>query len=110
MESKRQVTVEPSPVQGEAYSPLPRDGAGHNGHRPHVMDAERFHDASERILGSINKVIDGKADAAKLALTVLLAQGHLLLEDVPGVGKTLLAKTLARSVDCTVSRIQYTPD
>ncbi|WP_189015701.1 AAA family ATPase [Paenarthrobacter histidinolovorans] len=115
MESKRQVTVESSPLQGEAYSSLPRDGAGLNGaglngHRPQVLDQDRFHDASERILGSINKVIDGKADAAKLALTVLLAQGHLLLEDVPGVGKTLLAKTLARTVDCTVSRIQFTPD
>ena len=55
-------------------------------------------------------VIDGKPQAARLALTVLLAQGHLLLEDVPGVGKTLLAKTLARTIDCTVNRIQFTPD
>ena len=74
------------------------------------MDAEAFHAASERILAAINTVIDGKAEAAKLALTVLLAQGHLLLEDVPGVGKTLLAKTLARTIDCSVSRIQFTPD
>ena len=71
---------------------------------------EQFHAASQRILKAINTVIDGKAEAAKLALTVLLAQGHLLLEDVPGVGKTLLAKTLARTIDCTVSRIQFTPD
>ena len=75
-----------------------------------AMDAEAFHAASERILSAINTVIDGKAEAAKLALTVLLAQGHLLLEDVPGVGKTLLAKTLARTIDCSVSRIQFTPD
>jgi len=74
------------------------------------MDADAFHAASERILSAINTVIDGKAEAAKLALTVLLAQGHLLLEDVPGVGKTLLAKTLARTIDCSVSRIQFTPD
>jgi MoxR-like ATPase len=74
------------------------------------MDAEQFHASSERILKAINTVIDGKAEAAKLALTVLLAQGHLLLEDVPGVGKTLLAKTLARTIDCSVSRIQFTPD
>ena len=74
------------------------------------MDAQAFHAASERILTAINTVIDGKAEAAKLALTVLLAQGHLLLEDVPGVGKTLLAKTLARTIDCSVSRIQFTPD
>ena len=77
---------------------------------PAAMDAEAFRAASERILTAINTVIDGKAEAAKLALTVLLAQGHLLLEDVPGVGKTLLAKTLARTIDCSVSRIQFTPD
>jgi MoxR-like ATPase len=69
-----------------------------------------FHDISTRILRSIETVIDGKPDAARLALTVLLAQGHLLLEDVPGVGKTMLAKTLARTIDCTVNRIQFTPD
>ena len=81
-----------------------------NGHRPAAMDAEGFHAATQRILSSVNTVIDGKSDAARLALTVLLAQGHLLLEDVPGVGKTLLAKTLARTIDCTVNRIQFTPD
>ncbi len=69
-----------------------------------------FRDISARILNSMNTVIDGKPEAARLALTVLLAQGHLLLEDVPGVGKTLLAKTLARTIDCTVNRIQFTPD
>jgi MoxR-like ATPase len=77
---------------------------------PAALDAPAFHSASQRILTAINTVIDGKAEAAKLALTVLLAQGHLLLEDVPGVGKTLLAKTLARTIDCSVSRIQFTPD
>ncbi|GAB5076910.1 AAA family ATPase [Arthrobacter sp. AD-310] len=81
-----------------------------NGHRQAPMDAGTFHTASQRILTTVNTVIDGKSDAAKLALTVLLAQGHLLLEDVPGVGKTLLAKTLARTIDCTVNRIQFTPD
>lgn len=81
-----------------------------NGHRAAAMDADSFHDASQRILSTVNTVIDGKSDAAELALTVLLGQGHLLLEDVPGVGKTLLAKTLAKTIDCTVSRIQFTPD
>ncbi|WP_028280567.1 MoxR family ATPase [Arthrobacter sp. H5] len=78
--------------------------------RPDPMSGEAFHQTSTRILDSINTVIDGKPDAARLALTVLLAQGHLLLEDVPGVGKTMLAKTLARTIDCTVNRIQFTPD
>jgi MoxR-like ATPase len=74
------------------------------------MDPGSFHAAAQRILNTVNTVIDGKSDAARLALTVLLAQGHLLVEDVPGVGKTLLAKTLARTIDCTVNRIQFTPD
>ena len=77
---------------------------------PAPWTRQAFRAASERILSAINTVIDGKSEAAKLALTVLLAQGHLLLEDVPGVGKTLLAKTLARTIDCSVSRIQFTPD
>jgi MoxR-like ATPase len=55
-------------------------------------------------------VVVGKPDVVRLALVTLLAEGHLLVEDVPGVGKTLLAKALARSVDCTVNRIQFTPD
>jgi MoxR-like ATPase len=63
-----------------------------------------------RIRASVETVIEGKADVVRTALTVLLAEGHLLIEDVPGVGKTMLAKTLARSLDCTVRRIQFTPD
>jgi MoxR-like ATPase len=59
---------------------------------------------------SVETVIEGKPDVVKVALTVLLAQGHLLIEDVPGVGKTMLCKALARSIDCTVKRIQFTPD
>jgi MoxR-like ATPase len=64
----------------------------------------------ERVRASVESVLEGKPEAVRLALTVLLAEGHLLIEDVPGVGKTLLAKALARSVDCTVRRIQFTPD
>jgi MoxR-like ATPase len=65
---------------------------------------------AQRIGTAIESVIDGKGDAVRLALTVLLAEGHLLIEDVPGVGKTMLAKALARSIDCSVRRIQFTPD
>jgi MoxR-like ATPase len=65
---------------------------------------------AQRIGAAIESVIDGKSDAVKLALTVLLAEGHLLIEDVPGVGKTMLAKALARSIDCSVRRVQFTPD
>ncbi|MFR9675077.1 AAA family ATPase [Streptomyces sp. TR06-5] len=59
---------------------------------------------------SVESVLEGKPEVVRLSLTVLLAEGHLLIEDVPGVGKTLLAKALARSIDCSVRRIQFTPD
>jgi MoxR-like ATPase len=65
---------------------------------------------AHRIQERIETVVEGKAEVVRLALTVLLAEGHLLIEDVPGVGKTLLAKALARALDCTVRRIQFTPD
>jgi MoxR-like ATPase len=65
---------------------------------------------ANKIRAAIESVIEGKPDAVRLALTVLLAEGHLLIEDVPGVGKTMLAKALAKSVDCSVRRVQFTPD
>jgi MoxR-like ATPase len=64
----------------------------------------------ERVRESVEGVIEGKPEVVRLSLTVLLAEGHLLIEDVPGVGKTMLAKALARSIDCSVRRIQFTPD
>ncbi len=63
-----------------------------------------------RVRAAIESVIEGKRAAVDLALTVLLAEGHLLVEDVPGVGKTMLAKALGRSIDCSVRRLQFTPD
>jgi MoxR-like ATPase len=66
--------------------------------------------AAHRVATAMESVIEGKAEAVRLALTVLLAEGHVLIEDVPGVGKTMLAKALARSTDCSVRRIQFTPD
>ena len=59
---------------------------------------------------NITQVVSGKPDAVRLMLTALLAEGHILVEDVPGVGKTLLARALARSIDCSVRRVQFTPD
>jgi MoxR-like ATPase len=65
---------------------------------------------AHRVGDAVESVIEGKSDAVRLALTVLLAEGHVLIEDVPGVGKTMLAKALARSTGCSVRRIQFTPD
>ena len=59
---------------------------------------------------NIERVIEGKPDVIHLAVVALVAEGHVLIEDVPGVGKTMLAKALARSIDCTWRRIQFTPD
>jgi MoxR-like ATPase len=64
----------------------------------------------ERLRGNIASVLLGKPEAIQVALVALLAEGHLLIEDVPGVGKTLLAKALAKSLACTFHRIQFTPD
>jgi MoxR-like ATPase len=74
------------------------------------MTADAFGRLTGAILDGIGRVIDGKPDAARQALVTLLAEGHLLIEDVPGVGKTMLARALAASVDATVRRIQFTPD
>jgi MoxR-like ATPase len=65
---------------------------------------------ARQVATAVESVIDGKADTVRLALTVLLAEGHLLIEDVPGVGKTMLAKALAKAIDCSVRRVQFTPD
>ncbi len=64
----------------------------------------------ERIIQNLEKVIVGKRKSLDLIVIGLLCQGHILIEDVPGVGKTMLARSLARSLDCTFNRIQFTPD
>ena len=75
-----------------------------------AVDVAAVQSATKRIAANIEQVIEGKHDAVRLGVAVLLAEGHLLIEDVPGVGKTTFAKALARSIDCTVRRIQFTPD
>jgi MoxR-like ATPase len=75
-----------------------------------ATDFEELTEVAGRVRAAIEEVIEGKPDVVETAVTVLLAEGHLLIEDVPGVGKTMLAKALARSIDCTVRRIQFTPD
>ncbi|RLC78834.1 MAG: AAA family ATPase [Chloroflexi bacterium] len=67
-------------------------------------------DKAALIIQNVSKVIIGKEDVIELALVALLCEGHILIEDVPGIGKTTLAKALARSVGCSFKRIQFTPD
>jgi MoxR-like ATPase len=75
-----------------------------------ALTAEEFAKLGAGIRKAMNSVLDGKPEAVDSALTVLLAEGHLLIEDVPGVGKTMLARALGRCISGTVNRIQFTPD
>ncbi|MEX1162024.1 MAG: AAA family ATPase [Nitriliruptor sp.] len=73
-------------------------------------DLDQVRGTIARIEANVRAVIEGKPEVARLAIIALLSEGHLLIEDVPGVGKTMLAKALARSIDCSVARVQFTPD
>ena len=72
-----------------------------------MMDIQEF---GQKVINNLEKVIVGKRQSVELIVVSLLCQGHVLIEDVPGVGKTILARSLARSLDCTFHRIQFTPD
>ena len=78
--------------------------------RPAALSAATFEERFDALVNNVERVIQGKRDVITLALTCLVADGHLLIEDVPGVGKTMLAKAIARSIDGTWHRIQFTPD
>ncbi len=75
-----------------------------------TADLDLVRRVADQLLAAMTRVIEGKPDVIRTTVTVLFGGGHLLIEDVPGVGKTMLAKTLARSIDATVRRIQFTPD
>jgi MoxR-like ATPase len=96
-------------------SGTPQEGFLHNRvmQKPSRVDEPGLQlvtDVTTSIRLAIATVIEGKSDVINTAITVLLAEGHLLIEDVPGVGKTMLAKALAKSIDCSVRRVQFTPD
>ena len=74
------------------------------------MDHNDFAQSVERIVGNVGRAVSGKREGVFLAVVAMLAGGHILIEDVPGVGKTLLAKSLARSLRAEFRRIQFTPD
>ena len=75
-----------------------------------MTDVARVQGVARQIQTNIEKVIVGKPQVIELLVAALLTEGHVLIEDVPGLGKTMLAKSLARSLDCTFQRVQFTPD
>jgi len=75
-----------------------------------VIDVEPIRVMADRARENIERVIVGKRDVIELVLVALLCEGHVLVEDVPGTGKTVLARSVARTLDCTFRRIQFTPD
>ena len=75
-----------------------------------MADVDRVQEAAQRVKENVARVIVGKDETIELLLVALWCEGHVLLEDVPGIGKTMLAKSLARSLGCSFQRIQFTPD
>jgi MoxR-like ATPase len=90
-------------------SVLPSGGVGLE-LREQTREWESFGARFRLIEENVERVLRGKNAEIRLALVALVAEGHLLIEDVPGVGKTMLAKSIARSIDCSFRRIQFTPD
>jgi MoxR-like ATPase len=91
-----------------AQAPEPQNNSNHASRTGKALD--EVHATAQRIAANVERVLVGKPEVVRIALVTLLAEGHLLVEDVPGVGKTSLAKALAKSIDCSVSRLQFTPD
>ena len=75
-----------------------------------LENLEKARSKVQQIIENIENVIIGKKSAVELAVVTLICQGHALIEDVPGVGKTMLARSLSKSIGCDFSRIQFTPD
>ena len=88
---------------------MPDQNQVYNNARPRQR-LEVVQNVAERIVHSVSQVIVGKRNEVRMTVLGLLSQGHILIEDIPGVGKTMMAKALAKSIGCSFSRIQFTPD
>ena len=74
------------------------------------FDPQSFRLAFDRIVANVETVVKGKEEVVRLALVAILCEGHILFEDVPGTGKSMLARALSQSIDATSARVQCTPD
>ncbi|MEA3253829.1 MAG: MoxR family ATPase [Chloroflexota bacterium] len=74
------------------------------------MPDKQIQETAERLVGNVETVIVGKGEVVRLMVVALLAEGHVLIDDIPGIGKTTLAKAVAKSIGCTFRRVQFTPD
>lgn len=105
-------------ILGKTSRATPKYDVGNEGSRMNspqtselsALSADEVASMLRRLLDNIGSVVLGKPEVIQLAVVALLAEGHVLIEDVPGVGKTLLARALASSVDCSFRRLQFTPD
>lgn len=97
-------------AQGTDPTVRPGRGASRPDREERAQRLGELADVARRLQDAVNAVVEGKPEVVRTAVTVLLAGGHLLLEDVPGVGKTVLAKTLGQAMGATTRRIQFTPD
>lgn len=97
-------------ISAGGHAPSTSQTSTQNGSHTGEPSARTFANLFDAITSNVAQVIRGKHEAIELAVVCLLAEGHLLVEDVPGVGKTSLAKALSASVDCSWRRVQFTPD
>src|SRR5919107_3760581 len=102
---RRLAESEAKPKRAVGYNSLRHRDRGEN-----FLDHNDFAKNVERIVGNVEHAVSGKREGVFLAVVAMLAGGHILIEDVPGVGETLLAKSLARSLRAEFRRIQFTPD
>jgi MoxR-like ATPase len=104
--------IDPAPTPGAApaYAPPPEAGSAAAAAPPPSENAGPVAEWAIRVLGEVNKVFVGQSNLVHGVLAALLADGHVLIESVPGLGKTLLVRTLGRVLGCAFNRIQFTPD